>query len=100
MGMTSPVAEEGTGQGTPAPATWLIDELGRERLLDMSGRVRTLRTLTFVLQLVVLLGCAPWLGWWTPTPLIAVGVVFAVCDRRMPGSARPEIPFLIAWVST
>jgi len=98
--MTSPVAEEGTGQGTPAPATWLIDELGRERLLDMSGRVRTLRTLTFVLQLAVLLGCAPWLGWWTPAPLIAVGAVFAVCDRLMPSSARPEVPFLIAWVST
>ncbi|WP_445148881.1 GGDEF domain-containing protein [Baekduia sp. Peel2402] len=98
--MTSPVAEEGTGQGTPAPATWLIDELGRERLLDMSGRVRTLRTLTFVLQLAVLLGCAPWLGWWTPAPVIAVGLVFAVCDRRMPDSTRPEIPFLIAWMST
>jgi diguanylate cyclase (GGDEF)-like protein len=100
MGMTSPVAEVGAGQGTPAPATWLIDELGRERLLDMGGRVRTLRTLTFVLQLAVLLGCAPWLGWWTPAPLIAVGVVFAICDRRVPTSTRPEVPFLIAWVST
>jgi diguanylate cyclase (GGDEF)-like protein len=101
MGMTSPVAAvEGAGQGTPAPATWLIDELGRERLLDMSRRVRTLRNLTFVLQLLVLLGCAPWLGWWTPAPLVAVGAVFAVCDRSMPGAARPEIPFLIAWVGS
>src|ERR1044072_2354185 len=99
MGMTSPVAEEGAGQGTPAPATWLIDELGRERLRDMGGRGRTLRTLTFVLQLAGLLGCGPWLGWWPPAPLIAVGVVFAVCDRAVPRSATPEVPFLIAWVS-
>jgi diguanylate cyclase (GGDEF)-like protein len=100
MGMTSPVAAEGAGQGTPAPATWLIDERGRERLLDMGGRVRTLRNLTFVLQMAVLLGCAPWLGWWTPAPMVAVAVVFAVCDRQMAKVARPEIPFLIAWVST
>jgi diguanylate cyclase (GGDEF)-like protein len=99
MGTTSPVAADGTGQGT-APATWLIDERGRERLLDMGGRVRTLRNLTFVLQMAVLLGCAPWLGWWTPAPMIAVAVVFAVCDRRMPHVSRPEVPFLIAWVGT
>jgi diguanylate cyclase (GGDEF)-like protein len=100
MGMTSPVAEVGAGQGTPTPATWLIDAVGRERLLDMSPRVRTLRNVTFVLQLVVLLGCAPWLGWWTPVPLVVVGAVFAVCDRRMTRATRPEVPYLIAWVGT
>src|SRR3954452_1001239 len=100
MGMTSPVAvADGIGQGT-APATWLTDELGRARLLDMSPRVRTLRNVTFVLQLAVLLGCAPWLGWWTPAPLIAVGAVFGVCDRRMARVARPEIPYAIAWVGS
>ncbi|WP_272474276.1 GGDEF domain-containing protein [Baekduia alba] len=78
----------------------MADEQGRERLLDMSPRVRTLRNLTFVLQLVVLLGCAPWLGWWTPAPMIAVAVVFAVCDRRMSQVARPEIPYAVAWVGT
>ncbi len=99
--MTSPVAAvEGAGQGTPAPATWLIDEVGRERLLEMGGRVRTLRGLTFVLQMLVLLGCAPWLGWWTPAPMVAVAVLFAVCDRWMTRVARPEVPFLIAWTGT
>lgn len=98
--MMSPDAVvDGTGQGT-APATWLTDELGRERLLDMSPRVRTLRNVTFVLQLAVLLGCAPWLGWWTPVPMVTVAVVFAFCDRRMSHVARPEIPYAIAWVST
>lgn len=98
--MTSPDAvADGSGQRT-APATWLTDELGRARMLDMSPRVRTLRNVTFVLQLAVLLGCAHWLGWWTPVPLVVVGVVFAVCDRRMPHVARPEIPYAIAWVSS
>jgi diguanylate cyclase (GGDEF)-like protein len=99
MGITDPVAVEGTGQGR-APATWLTDELGRERMLDMSPRVRTLRHLTFVLQGAVLLGCAHWLGWWTPAVLLAVGVVFGVCESRMPRSRRPEIAYAIAWVVT
>jgi diguanylate cyclase (GGDEF)-like protein len=100
MGMTDPVtAVGGSGEGT-APATWLTDEMGRERMLDMSPRVRTLRNLTFLLQGVVLLGCAHWLGWWTPVVLLAVGVIFGVCDRRMPGSRRPEIAYAVAWVAT
>jgi len=100
MGMTSPEAvSDGAGQGT-APATWLTDEQGRARLLDMSPRVRTLRNVTFMLQLAVLLGCAPWLGWWTPAPLVAVGVLFGVCERRMAGVRRPEILYAGAWLST
>jgi diguanylate cyclase (GGDEF)-like protein len=81
-----------------APATWLTDELGRERMLDMSPRVRALRNLTFGLQAAVLIGCAPWLGWWTVAVLVVVGVAFGVCDRRMPGSRRPEVTYAVAWV--
>jgi diguanylate cyclase (GGDEF)-like protein len=66
----------------------------------MSPRVRALRNVTFVLQLAVLIGCAPWLGWWTPAPMIAVAVVFGLCDRRMSRVARPEFPYAIAWVGT
>jgi diguanylate cyclase (GGDEF)-like protein len=100
MGMTSPAAvADGPGQGT-VPATWLADEQGRARLLDMSPRVRALRNLTFVLQSAVLLGSAHWLGWWTPVPMFVVAIVFAVCEHRMPHAARPEIPYAIAWVGT
>jgi diguanylate cyclase (GGDEF)-like protein len=100
MGMTSPVAvADGAGR-MAAPPTWLTDELGRARLLDMSPRVRALRNVTFLSQITVLLACAPWLGWWTPVPVIVVGVVFSVCERRMSRAARPEIPYAIAWVST
>src|SRR3954451_16147228 len=100
MGMTSPVAAADGAGRMAAPATWLTDELGRARMLDMSPRVRAQRNVTFVMQLAVLLGCAPWLGWWTPAPMIAVAVVFGVCDRRMSRVARPEIPYAIAWVGT
>src|ERR1700712_3590054 len=78
----------------------LTDEQGRERLLDMSPRVKTLRNVTFVLQLAVLIGCAPWLGWWTPVPLVVVGVVFAICERRMPHVRRPEHLYAFAWLGT
>jgi diguanylate cyclase (GGDEF)-like protein len=89
------------GKDTPAraPATWLTDELGRERMLDMSPRVRTLRNLTFGLQAAVLIGCAPWLGWWTIAVLGAVGLIFGICDRRMPTARRPEVTYAIAWVA-
>jgi diguanylate cyclase (GGDEF)-like protein len=78
----------------------LTDEQGRERLLDMSPRVKTLRNVTFVLQLAVLIGCAPWLGWWTPAPLVIVGVVFGLCERRMPHAQRPEVLYAFAWLGT
>jgi diguanylate cyclase (GGDEF)-like protein len=67
-------------------------------MLDMSPRVRALRNMTFLLQEGVLLACAPWLGWWTPLPLLGVGAFFALCDRRMPGSPRPEIYYTAAWL--
>jgi diguanylate cyclase (GGDEF)-like protein len=88
----------GTQAPAHAPATWLTDELGRQRLLDMSPRVRALRNLTFALQAVVLIACAPWLGWWTVPVVSAVGLIFAVCDHLMPRSRRPEVTYAVAWV--
>jgi diguanylate cyclase (GGDEF)-like protein len=100
MGMMDPIAvSDGDGPGKAA-ATWLTDEAGRERMLDMSPRVRTLRNVTFVLQLAVLIGCAPWLGWWCPIVMLVVGVIFAVCDRRMPRAQRPELVYAFAWMAT
>jgi diguanylate cyclase (GGDEF)-like protein len=46
----------------------------------------------------VLIGCAPWLGWWTVAVLGAVGLIFAVCDHLMPRSRRPEVTYAVAWV--
>jgi diguanylate cyclase (GGDEF)-like protein len=82
-----------------APPTWLADELGRARLLDMSPRVRTLRNLTFALQAAVLIGCAPWLGWWTVAVLVVIGAAFGLSDRAMSRSPRPELPYAAAWVA-
>jgi diguanylate cyclase (GGDEF)-like protein len=95
MGMVAPA----TARVRPAPATWLADELGRARMLDMSPRVRTLRNLTFVLQEAAVVACAPWLGWWTVFPLLVVGGVFMLCERRMQRSPRPEIAYAVAWLS-
>ncbi|MDX6726114.1 MAG: two-component system, cell cycle response regulator [Baekduia sp.] len=98
--MMDPIAvSDGDGPGKAA-ATWLTDEAGRERMLDMSPRVRTLRNVTFVLQLAVLIGCAPWLGWWCPIVMLVVGVIFAVCDRHMPRAQRPELVYAFAWMAT
>lgn len=98
MGMwVPPSAPEGEGQAGAARATWLTDALGRERLLDMSPRVRALRHATFLMQGAVLIGCAHWIGWWPTGVMALVGLVFALCDRWMPRVGRPEIVFAFAF---
>ncbi|MBI5106988.1 MAG: GGDEF domain-containing protein [Solirubrobacterales bacterium] len=80
--------------------SWLCDAAGRERLVQMSPLVRKQRAGVFVLQAVALAVCAPWLGWWTLLPLLAVATIFPIVDRRMPRSPRPEYLYFAAWSST
>ena len=80
--------------------SWLCDAAGRERLMDMSGRVKPLRTTVFVLQFVALMACAPWLGWWTLGPMSVAALAFAVLERVMPRVARPEMAYFAVWCLT
>jgi diguanylate cyclase (GGDEF)-like protein len=97
MRVPSPVPD-GVSEAPVVEATWLTDALGRERLLDMSPRVRALRHLTFLTQGAVLIGCSHWIGWWPTGVMAVVGLVFALSDRWMPRVARPEIVFAFAFV--
>ncbi len=48
---------------------------------------------------VALLLTGPSLGWWTMAPLVLSALAFAVVDRGLESSARPEFKLAGAWLS-
>jgi diguanylate cyclase (GGDEF)-like protein len=79
-------------------SSWLCDAAGRQRLMEMGPRVRRLRAAVFALQLVALIACTPWLGWWAVLPLLPVAIGFTLTDRLLPRMDRPEVGYFAAWV--
>ena len=82
-----------------ARSTWLCrDEIERERLVDMEGRLKPVRAMAFAILAGALLLSAPWVGWWTLIPLFLAVGGFALADRQFARSSRPERPIAAAWV--
>src|SRR5215213_5762204 len=79
--------------------SWLSDAATRDRLLEMGGRMRPVRSLAFGLEAVALLACGPWLGWWTIFPLAWAVIGFATADRLMARMRRPEYAYAGAWLN-
>jgi diguanylate cyclase (GGDEF)-like protein len=72
-------------------------EARRERLLDMELRVRRYRTWCFAILAVALVSAGPEIGWGWIAPL-ALGLCgFAVADRFMRSSERPQLWVAGAW---
>jgi diguanylate cyclase (GGDEF)-like protein len=81
-----------------AEKSWLCrDDMDRERLLDMERRIGPVRRKAMGLIALTLVLCGPWLGWWTLLPLVLIGVVFQVAERRAPRALRPEYVLFAAW---
>jgi diguanylate cyclase (GGDEF)-like protein len=71
--------------------TWLCPtERDRERLIDMSARVKRARTISSIAAGTALLACVPWFGPWPLVLLALVGANLAVIERRLANSRRPE----------
>jgi diguanylate cyclase (GGDEF)-like protein len=82
-------------------STWLCrDDMDRERLLDMEERLKPVRRLAMGVLALVLVASGPWLGWWTLLPLAGAIAFFAIADRRLPDSRRPEYVMFAAWVGS
>jgi hypothetical protein len=78
--------------------SWLIrNGSDRERMLDMDRRLRPVRQRTFAVLAAALLASGPWVGRWTPAPLLVAAAVFRVADTRIEGTARPEYWMFGAW---
>ncbi len=72
-------------------AGWLCTtDRDRARVLDASGRVRTIRMVGSGAVGVTLLICTPWLGWWTLILFTLSAANLLSVDWRMARSARPE----------
>jgi diguanylate cyclase (GGDEF)-like protein len=72
-------------------------ESRRERLLDMERRMRPYRSACYGVLLLACLALAPGVGWWWALPLSAGLAAFAVADRFMIRSSRPQIWVAAAW---
>jgi diguanylate cyclase (GGDEF)-like protein len=73
------------------------DEARRERLLDMESRVRRYRTACFAILAAALAAVGPQVGWWWLAPLALGFCGFAVADRFMQVSRRPDLWVAGAW---
>jgi diguanylate cyclase (GGDEF)-like protein len=72
-------------------------EARRERLLDMEMRVRRYRTACFAILALSLAAVGPQVGWGWMAPLAIGFVGFAVADRFMRNSDRPQLWIAGAW---
>jgi diguanylate cyclase (GGDEF)-like protein len=80
---------------------WLCrDDTDRERLLDMEGRLKPVRTFSFGLIAAALVLAAPWVGWWPLLPLALAAVTWAVADAALERTARPEYVLFAAWTGS
>ncbi len=71
--------------------TWLCPtEADRERLVDMSARVRKARTITAAAMGTALVISAPWIGYGPLALLALAGANLAIVERRLASAKRPE----------
>ena len=71
--------------------TWLCPtERDRERMVDMSARVRKARTVSAAALGTAIIVAIPWVGPWPPVLLILVAANLALIERRLASARRPE----------
>src|SRR3712207_421419 len=78
------------GRAMERGGTWLCPtEADRERLIDMSARVKKARTITAASMGLALLAAAPWVGWLPLALLVPVAANLAVIESRLATAKRP-----------
>jgi diguanylate cyclase (GGDEF)-like protein len=74
-----------------ANGSWLCPtERDRERLLDMSARVKRARTISAAALGTALVVSTPWVGPWPLLLLVLVGGNLAIIEGRLANARRPE----------
>ena len=86
-------------RGVPLPmtvpmetsGTWLCPtERDRERMVDMSARVKQARTVSAAALGTVVVAAIPWIGPWPCLLLLLVGANLMVIEKRLATARRPE----------
>src|SRR5215208_4678245 len=75
----------------------LMDQLRRERLLDMEERIGRVRRQAFAVLSLGVIAAGPWIGFEFVIPLALLLVGFAFAARRLRHSRRPERWAAISW---
>lgn len=79
--------------------TWLCPSAAdRHRLVDMEARLAGVRRRAMAVLGLALVASAPWVGLWTLLPLLGAIAGFALAQRQMRTSPRPEWGVAAAWV--
>src|SRR4051794_16602555 len=78
--------------GEPSPVHgWLCPtDAHRDRMLDMSPRVRRARKVAMAAMGVGIIAASPVVGWVMAPVFVIAGVAMVTLDRRTAGVARPE----------
>jgi diguanylate cyclase (GGDEF)-like protein len=84
-------------QAAEDPVRFGEEQLRRERLLDLEGRLRPYRLAAFAVLGLALLASGPWQGWWWLIPLAGALGAFSVGDRLRGRSAMPERWVAASW---
>jgi diguanylate cyclase (GGDEF)-like protein len=93
-------ASQGTPNEPPPSMESLAairDEVRRERLLDMEGRLKKYRALAFGVLALALVAAVPTYGWWWLGLLGAALASFSIADHFMARSRRPDVWIAVAW---
>ena len=75
----------------------LSEQLRRERLLDIESRLSRYRLAAFAVLALGLLLSGPWVGWWWLVPLAGAAAAFAIADRHLASTQRPELWVAAGW---
>ena len=66
----------------------------------MEGRLKPVRARAMGILALALVSAAPWIGWWTLLPLGFDAGLFAIADRVLENTDRPEYVLFAAWAGT
>jgi diguanylate cyclase (GGDEF)-like protein len=75
----------------------LMDQLRRERLLDMEERIGRVRRQAFAVLSLGVIASGPWIGFEFVIPLVLLLAGFAFAARRLQRSRRPELWAAFSW---
>jgi diguanylate cyclase (GGDEF)-like protein len=66
----------------------------------MEERLKPVRAVAMGVLALALVAGAPWVGWWTLLPLVFAAGLFAVADRMLRRTERPEYILFAAWAGS
>src|SRR4051794_18860027 len=94
----APAAPAAPGRDAADDASWLVDPLERQHLLDLADRLRDANHVPYGVAFLAMILLGPWYGWWPLVPVVIASVVYRAAARRLHRFRRPEYVLGGAWL--